>query len=155
MADAGDAIRNGKITASTWDSNQLSAILVEQHWSCRTVIWIAGRNHNARQASAATECVTQRDGGDAVGNGDARQAAAITKCATLDTGDGVGNGDARQAAAITKCATPDTGDAAPVNSSWNLNRSSSGCRIVGNRHRYVVGIDRISIQARYCSARVA
>ena len=59
-----------------------------------------------------------------------------------DAGDAVGNGDARQAAAAIECVIPDAGDAAPVNSSWNLNRSSGIGWIVGNRHRYVVGIDR-------------
>ena len=37
------------------------------------------------------------DAGDAVGNGDARQASAATECVIPDAGDAVGNGDARQA----------------------------------------------------------
>ena len=95
------------------------------------------------------------DAGDAVGNGDARQAPAVIECDIPDAGDAVGNGDARQASAAFECEIPDAGDAAPVDSSWNLNRSSGSFGIVGNRHRYVVGIDRIGIQARYCSPRVA
>jgi len=175
--DAGDAIRNGEITASTWDSNQLSAILIEQHWSCRTVIWIAGRNHNTRQAAAATECGTPDagdavgnrdareaaaaiecatpDAGDAVGNRDAREAGAAIECVTPDAGDAVGNGDARQASAVTECVIPDAGDAAPVNNSWNLPRSSGISRIVSNRHRYVVGIDHVGIRAKRSSTSVA
>ena len=58
--DAGDAVGNGEITASTWASNQHSANLVEQQWSDRTVIWIVGSNHNARQATAVPECVHSR-----------------------------------------------------------------------------------------------
>ena len=72
-----------------------------------------------------------------------------------DAGDAVGNGDARQALAVSECVIPDAGDAAPVDSSWNLNRSSGSFGIIRNRHRRVVGIDRISIQARYCRTRVA
>ncbi len=83
-----------------------------------------------------------------------RLSAAI-ECVIPDAGDAVGNGDARQAAAATECANPDAGDAAPVNSSWNLNRSSGISRIVGNRHRRVIGIDRISIQAKRLSRSVA
>ena len=152
--DVGDAVGDGEITASTWDSNQLSAILVEQHWSCRTVIWIAGRNHNTRQAAAARECGTP-DAGDAVGDGDARQAAAVPECGTPDAGDAVGDGDARQASAVTECVNPDAGDAAPVNNSWNLPRSNGTRRIVSNRHRYVVGIDHVGIRAKRSSTSVA
>ncbi len=177
IPDAGNAVGNGEITASTWPSNQHSAILVEQHWSCRTVIWIVDSNHNARQAAALIECVIL-DAGDAVGDGDARQAGAVIEYLRPDAGDVVGNGDARQAAAATECAipeqfnavgnddayqaaaaiecdSPDAGDAAPVNNSWNLNRPSGGSRIVSNRHRRIVGIDLVSIQARYCSPRIA
>ena len=89
------------------------------------------------------------------GNGDARQATAGPECVIPDTGDATGNGDAGQAAAVIECVIPDVGDAAPVNSSWNLNRSSGISWIVGNRHRYVVGIDRLSIQAKRLSRSVA
>ena len=95
------------------------------------------------------------DAGDAVADGDARQASCSTECVIPDAGDAVGNGDARQAAAVIECGIPDAGDAAPVDSSWNLNRSSGSFGIIGNRHRRVIGIDRISIQARYCRTRVA
>ena len=54
-----------------------------------------------------------------------------------------------------ECVIPDAGDAAPVNSSWNLNRSSGIGWIISNRHRRVVGIDRISIQAKRLSRSVA
>ena len=114
--------------------------------------------------------------GDAVGNGDSRQAHAARECVMPDAGDAVGNGDARQAATALECESPtlvtlsgmmmlvrllqptnatcpDAGDAAPVNNSWNLNRPSGGSRIVSNRHRRIVGIDLVSIQARYCSTR--
>ena len=66
------------------------------------------------------------DAGDAVGDGDARQGSAAVKCVVPDAGDAVGNGDARQATAVTECLKPDDGDAAPVDSSWNHNRSTAG-----------------------------
>ena len=50
------------------------------------------------------------DTGDAVGNGDARQASAAIECVIPDAGDAVGNGDARQAAAAIECVIPDAGD---------------------------------------------
>ena len=100
------------------------------------------------------ECFTL-DADDAVGNSDARQAAAATECEIPDAGDAVGNSDARQAAAVSKCATRDAGDASPVNSSWNLNRASGISRIVGNRHRRVVGIDLVGIQPKRLSRSVA
>ena len=117
------------------------------------------------------------DAGDAVGNGDARQAvqrsnAIFPMLVTLsgmvmlvrpvqstnalipDAGDAVGNVMLVRLCS-RECGFPDAGDAAPVDSSWNLNRSSGSFGIIGNRHRRVVGIDRISIQARYCRTRVA
>ena len=72
-----------------------------------------------------------------------------------DAGNAVGDDDAGQAAAAIECVIPDAGDAAPVNSSWNLNRSSGIGWIISNRHRRVVGIDRISIQAKRLSRSVA
>jgi len=110
ILDDVDAVGDGEITASTWASNQLSAVLVEQQWSCRTVIWIPGSNHNTRQAAAEIECVTP-DAGDAGGNVDARQASAGLECVTPDAGDAVGNVDARQASAGLECVIPDAGDA--------------------------------------------
>jgi len=107
----------------------------------------AAGDGDARQAAAAIECVIP-DAGDAVTDGDAREASTASKCVIPDAGDVVGNDDARQAAAVIECVIPDAGDTAPVNSSWNLNRASGACRIVGNRHRYVVGIDLVGISIR-------
>ena len=111
-------------------------------------------NGDSRQAPAELEYLIP-DAGHAVADDDARQAAAATECAIPEQFNAVGNDDAYQAAAAIECDSPDAGDAAPVNNSWNLNRPSGGSRIVSNRHRRIVGIDLVSIQARYCSTRAA
>jgi len=110
ILDDVDAVGDGEITASTWASNQLSAVLVEQQWSCRTVIWIPGSNHNTRQAAAPKECAIPNTS-HAAGNGNARQVSAASECATPDAGDAAGNVDARQAAAAKECVRCDAGDA--------------------------------------------
>ena len=109
---------------------------------------------NNRQASAVIECPTF-DADHAVGNVDARQASAAIECVIPNASDAVGNGDVRQASAAPECARPDAGDGKLFNHAYDYKCASLGCRIIGNRHRYVVGIDLVCIQARYCSPRVA
>ena len=46
------------------------------------------------------------DAGDAVGNGDARQASAAMECVIPDAGDAVGNGDRSSGCAVIECAVP-------------------------------------------------